>query len=89
MGEKSRLCDLLHKTGSSSGTKHAIDYHLSSNWIKDRNEKFGFKEGEDFIVITGSPKKGSADFNLTPQIDYHLTLDMAKELSMVERNDKG
>ncbi|MET3559857.1 phage anti-repressor protein [Bartonella japonica] len=24
-----------------------------------------------------------------PSIEYHLTLDMAKKLSMVERNEKG
>lgn len=54
-----------------------------SNWIKDRVEQFGFAENQDFIVFAESGEKGR------PRQDYHLTLDMAKELSMVERNDKG
>lgn len=57
-----------------------------SNWIKDRIEKYGFQEGEDFVteVSANSGEKGGR-----PQIQYHLSLDMAKELSMVENNDKG
>jgi len=57
-----------------------------SNWIKARIEKYGFLENQDFVVFakTGENPEGGR-----PTIDYHLTLDMAKELSMVERNDKG
>jgi phage anti-repressor protein len=51
------------------------------NWIKNRISDFSFTEGVDFIA--GKFLPGS------DQIDYHLTLDMAKELSMLERNDKG
>jgi anti-repressor protein len=54
-----------------------------SNWVKDRIESFGFVENQDFIVFAEPGEKGR------PRIDYALTLDMAKELSMVERTDKG
>lgn len=56
-----------------------------SNWIKDRIETFGFIKEKDF-----SPKlaKTSAAGG-RPSIEYSLTLSMAKELSMVERNDRG
>ena len=57
-----------------------------SNWIKDRIESFGFVENQDFAVFAESgenPKGGR------PAKEYALTLDMAKELSMVERNEKG
>lgn len=57
-----------------------------SNWIKDRIEQYGFIENQDFAVfaeIGGNPKVGR------PSKDYAITLDMAKELAMVERNDKG
>lgn len=58
-----------------------------TTWIKGRIEKFRFVIGEDFISISRSPIPGSG--NRGASIDYHLTLDMAKELSMVENNDRG
>ena len=58
-----------------------------SNWIKGRIQRFGFVEGLDFISIARSPEMASG--NRGASIDYHLTLDMAKELSMVENNPKG
>lgn len=64
-----------------------------STWIKGRIEKYGFVEGQDYTIV---------DFNVPPnggsfesrtyardRVEYHITLDMAKELSMVERNEKG
>lgn len=56
-----------------------------SNWIKDRIERYQFSEGEDFSTVLAktSPAGGR------PATDYHLSLDMAKELAMVERSDKG
>lgn len=51
------------------------------NWIKNRIEQFGFVQGVDFAA--GNFLPGS------DRTDYHLTIDMAKELSMVERNAKG
>ena len=57
-----------------------------STWVKDRIESFEFVENRDFVCspILGSEGRGGKN-----RIDYHLTLDMAKELSMVERNEKG
>lgn len=56
-----------------------------ANWIKARIEKFGFTEGQDYLVdkFVNNPQGGR------PTLDYHLTIDMAKELAMVENNDKG
>jgi len=53
-------------------------------WFKDKVEKFGFIEGEDF-----SPKTGKTSDGGRPRIDYDLSIDMAKELCMVENNEKG
>lgn len=61
-----------------------------SNWIKGRIEKYGFQEGTDFeksSMISGSPILASS--KRQPRIDYHLTLDMAKQLAMVENNEAG
>jgi len=57
-----------------------------SDWIKDRINKYGFTENQDYVC---SPVLGSEGRGGQNRIDYHLTLDMAKELSMVERNEKG
>jgi len=54
-----------------------------STWIKDRIEQYGFVEGEDFSPVLGKSTGGR------PSQEYHLTLDMAKELAMVENNEKG
>lgn len=55
-----------------------------STWIKSRIDKYDFTEGEDFIRFH---KKMEA--NNATMIEYHISLGMAKELSMVENNDKG
>ncbi|MDP1573100.1 MAG: antA/AntB antirepressor family protein [Pseudomonadota bacterium] len=62
-----------------------------SNWIKDRIEKYEFVDGEDFSTVEtlSSPNLASSKARRQRVIDYHLTLDMAKELSMVENNEKG
>jgi anti-repressor protein len=69
-----------------------------SNWIKGRIEQYGFVEGEDFSPVLGnrgafdspnSANQTSARGGDRRSIDYHLTLDMAKELAMVENNDQG
>ena len=54
-----------------------------SNWIKGRIEQYGFVEGEDFSPILAKSTGGR------PGMEYHLTLDTAKELAMVENNDQG
>lgn len=57
-----------------------------SNWIKDRISLYGFVEHVDYVVFA---KTGENSSGGRPQREYSLTLDMAKELSMVERNAKG
>ncbi|WP_052702166.1 antA/AntB antirepressor family protein [Marinomonas sp. S3726] len=58
-----------------------------ATWIKSRVNQYSFEEGLDFVVISRSPKRGSGNRGATK--DYFITLDMAKELAMVERNEKG
>lgn len=59
-----------------------------SSWIKNRIEQYKFEENQDFILIhqNGGIKKRGGD---RKSIEYYLTLDMAKELCMVERNERG
>lgn len=58
-----------------------------TTWLKERIEQFGFSEGEDFAISTVPPIRGAG--NRGKRTDYHLTLDMAKELAMVENNARG
>lgn len=62
-----------------------------SSWIKDRIDQFGFSEGADYAKYQDlrSPESGSAKSRPQVAIEYALTIDMAKELSMVERNEQG
>jgi phage anti-repressor protein len=59
-----------------------------SNWIRERIDDYGFIENQDYILLAknGEERIGRGGHN---RKDYHLTLDTAKELAMVERNDKG
>ena len=53
-----------------------------ADWIKGRIEQYGFVDGVDFTVHKFMNGRAT-------QIDYYVSIDMAKELSMVERNEKG
>lgn len=57
-----------------------------SNWIKNRISDYGFVKNEDFEVFDNFIKNPQGG---RPSKDYAISLDMAKELSMVERNEKG
>lgn len=52
-------------------------------WITRRIEKYGFVEGEDFWTELSKSSGGRLP------LAYHITLDMAKELAIVEENDTG
>jgi phage anti-repressor protein/phage antirepressor YoqD-like protein len=58
-----------------------------TTWMKDRISQYGFDEGRDYVsdLFPNIGEKGQG----RPSKEYHLTLDMAKELAMVERNAKG
>ncbi|CNI14622.1 AntA/AntB antirepressor domain-containing protein [Yersinia frederiksenii] len=62
-----------------------------TTWIKARIKQYGFKEGVDYVMVEdlSTPVSGSAKSRQQVEHDYILSLDMAKELSMVERNDQG
>lgn len=51
-------------------------------WMSRRIAEYGWTEGEDFYAT--KRKTGGR-----PRTDYLITLDMAKELAMVERTERG
>lgn len=54
-----------------------------ADWIKKRIENYGFTENEDFFISLGKSTGGR------PTTDFILTMDTAKEISMVENNEMG
>ena len=60
-----------------------------TTWIKGRISKYDFIENEDFTVLNIAPQNGGASHGGQNKLDYIISIDMAKELSMVENNDKG
>lgn len=62
-----------------------------ADWIAARIEQYGFIENQDFVCVSENSETQRADgqHGVTVRKEYYITLDMAKELAMVERNDKG
>lgn len=57
-----------------------------ADWIKNRIDKYDLVENVDYVVFHNSMKNLEGG---RPQVEYALTVDAAKELSMVEGNEKG
>lgn len=53
-----------------------------ADWF-DRMTEYGFEEGNDFISFLGKSTGGR------PTVDHHIKLDMAKEIAMIQRTEKG
>ena len=84
--------ELIKLTKNSQGieTVNARELHAFlevktrfNDWIANRISEFGFSENKDFVSLTENLVSGGK------QNVFHISIDMAKELSMLERNDKG
>lgn len=56
-------------------------YHI---WF-ERMAEYGFTENVDFIGF----EQKSSKLGGRPSVDHALKIDMAKEISMIQRNEKG
>lgn len=56
-----------------------------TNWIKGRIEKYGFVENQDYVLTFAR----TGERQNVVMTEYHISIGMAKELAMVENNDKG
>ena len=54
-----------------------------NDWIINRIKKYGFEENTDYTKILVQCKRGQNEY------DYIITVDMGKELCMVENNELG
>ena len=83
----------LHEQNDGSVAVMGRDLHefleIGTPYAKwfDRMVEYGFSDKQDFIVtdIFVPNSKGGKQY----QIDHILTIDMAKEISMIQRNEKG
>ena len=57
-----------------------------STWIKDRIKSYYFIEGVDYQSFTEIVER---EIGATTRIEYALSISMAKELSMIENNERG
>ena len=86
--------DLINITYDSerptiSGRELHAALEVNSNyttWFK-RMCEYGFTENEDFKAIF--QKWNTAQGNETTQTDHQITIDMAKEICMLQRSEKG
>ena len=84
------VIEIQNKTiGAETNSVNAKELHnfiqsksRFNDWIINRISKYGFTENQDYIIVTTSTGG-------RPSKEYYITLDMAKELSMVENNEKG
>ena len=58
-------------------------------WIQDRIKQFSFVENQDFIIGFPDSENQKGRGGDRRSKEYYLTLDMAKELAMIERTPKG
>ena len=83
----------LIKVNKENNTVSARELHefleIRTQFTKwfERMIGYGFEENSDFRAI--SQKRLTAQGNITTYIDYEITLDMAKEISMIQRSEKG
>ncbi len=52
-----------------------------------RMTEYGFEENQDYIAM--AQKRATAQGNMTEYIDHIIKLDMAKEIAMIQRSEKG
>lgn len=57
-----------------------------NDWF-ERMKSYGFEENEDFFELT--QKRVTSHGRVHDMTDHVLKVDMAKEISMIQRNDKG
>ena len=84
------------QTASVGRSVNARDLHAAldvgrdfSTWIKSRLSEIQAIDGQDYVVLDGSPDLASGELKFTNRIEYAISLDIAKEISMLERNERG
>lgn len=80
--------DMKNETCNTLPRLLLIPFANGAYWVKDRIAKYQFVKNQDFAEFTPNLAKNQRGRG-RPSSEYQLTLDMAKELSMVENNENG
>jgi len=86
----------IYENETNDKLVNARELHLAlknkrqfSNWIKQRIEQYGFIENVEFFRFNNFVKGDKNGYGNKTLIEFYLTINMAKELCMVENNDTG
>lgn len=85
------LIPIENKGGKRAVSARMLHAFLESkqqfqDWIKNRIIKYGFVENQDFVSFHKIMKRETGATRVT---EYAISVEMAKELSMVENNERG
>lgn len=58
-----------------------------TTWIAEKIKESGFIEGQDFVIISSETQRDTKP-GPRPR-EYHISLHMAKNIAMLQKNDKG
>lgn len=83
--------------GSSQTLVNARELHaflevgrFFAHWVKERIEKYDLRLGSDYLLAKiGKQVPHQGGMRNVEELEYHLGLDVAKELAMVENNERG
>lgn len=59
-----------------------------NDWF-ERMKEYGFIENQDYILVTQKRETNNPKNPTTTIQDHEIKLDMAKEIAMIQRNEKG
>lgn len=90
-----KMFEELIKVNKENNTVSARELHKFleirtrfNDWF-ERMINYGFEENSDFRLVTQKRVTNNPKNPYTIETDYEITLDMAKELSMIQRTEKG
>ena len=59
------------------------------SWIKNRISEYDFIENQDYITLHFKMPQMVREIDGTARSEYFITLNMTKQLAMLENNEKG
>ena len=77
--------DTEQPTVSARDLHNGLEINTRFNDWFSRMTEYGFESGKDFY----SKKSKTSETGGRPAIDYQISVDMAKQICMIQRSEKG